>query len=175
MRILALTVLTLTTFASVPSFAQDSKPSDNKPGEVYGGIGYSYYDVGGDVYNGAAVARIGYQVTPKVAIEAEGGIGVKDDELFGVTIETRGTLGAYAVITAPVDEHLSVIFRAGYQHIWIEGALGSVKAQDDDGSLGVGIGIQHMFTDSSGVRADYTRYTKGSGTNSYAVNYIQKF
>lgn len=170
MRKLALSILTVATFVAAPVLAQDSTS-----GKVYAGVGYNYYETTDNANNGALVGRLGYQFTDNFAIEGEGGVGVQDDKILGVKISTRGTLGAYAVAIAPLSENFSLIGRVGYQHIWVEAKLGSVKVEADDGSFGIGVGAQYMFDDANSIRGDYTRYTEDDGADSFAISYIRKF
>lgn len=168
MRIFALAVLAVTAFASAPSFAQDAA------GQVYINGGYNHFQTK-TADTGTVNGRIGYQITPNFAVEGEGGFGVNDDKVNGVTVKNRGTLGAFAVASAPVAERLSLIGRAGYVHQWGEAKTGAVKVKDDDGSFAVGVGGQYMLDDANGIRVDYTRYTEGKGSNGYAVSYVRKF
>jgi hypothetical protein len=168
MRIFALAVLAVTAFASAPSFAQDAA------GQVYINGGYNHFQTK-TADTGTVNGRVGYQITPNFAVEGEGGIGINDDKVNGVTVKTRGTLGAFAVVSAPVAERLSLMGRAGYVHQWAEAKASGVKAKDDDGSFAIGVGGQYMLDDANGVRLDYTRYTEGKGTNGYAVSYVRKF
>jgi outer membrane immunogenic protein len=168
MRIFALAVLAVTAFASAPSFAQ------NAAGQTYINGGYNHFQ-NKTSDTGTLNGRVGYQFTPNFAVEGEGGIGVNDDKVNGVTVKTRGTLGAFAVVNAPVAERLSLIGRAGYVHSWAEAKAAGVKVKDDDGSFAVGVGGQYMLDDANGIRLDYTRYTEGKGANGYAASFVRKF
>jgi outer membrane immunogenic protein len=99
---------------------------------------------------------------------------VTDNEA-GVKLRTRGTLGAFAVATAPVAERFSLIGRAGYVQTWAEAKALGIKSERDDGSFAVGVGGQYMIDDANGIRADYTRYTKDDGRDGVAVSYVRKF
>lgn len=177
MRILTLSVLAVATLAAAPSFAQDSNG-----GNTYVTLGYSQFQFARnaaagtpEVELGSITGRIGYQFNPNFAIEGEGGFGVNDDKVLGVTVKGRGTLGAYVVGIVPVGEKFSLLGRAGYQQAWVEAKLGSIKVKDDDGSFAIGVGAQYMFDDANGVRADYTRYTENDGTDGFAISYVRKF
>lgn len=169
MRIFALAVLAATAFAAAPAFAQDSAA-----GQVYVNGGYNHFQVGKSD-TGTLNGRIGYQISPNFAVESEGGFGINDDKVNNVTIKTRGSLGGFAVASAPVGERLSLMGRAGYVHRWTEAKAGSVKTKDDDGSFAVGVGGQYMFDDANGIRVDYTRYTEGKGSDGFAASYVRKF
>ena len=168
MRIFALAVLAITAFASAPSFAQDAA------GQTYINGGYNHFQTKTSD-TGTLNGRVGYQFTPNFAVEGEGGIGVNDDKVNGVTVKTRGTLGAFAVVSAPVAERLSLIGRAGYVHRWSEAKAAGVKVKDDDGSFALGVGGQYMLDDANGLRLDYTRYTEGKGANGYTASFVRKF
>jgi outer membrane immunogenic protein len=175
MRFFALAILAVTAFASAPSFAQTATASNPLVGRTYVSGGYDHTQTAAKINTGTVSGRVGYNFTPNFGVEGQGGIGVNSDRLLGVEARTRGTLGAFAVASAPVAERLSLIGRAGYVHTWAEAKSGAVKVRGDDGSFAVGAGAQYMVDDANGIRADYTRYTEGKGADGFAVSYVRKF
>jgi outer membrane immunogenic protein len=170
MRIFALTILATTVFAAGPSFAQSVAPLTN----TYVNGGYNALQ-SGRINTGTVQGRIGYNFTPNLAVEGEAGLGGFKDTIGGVELRTRGTLGAFAVASAPVADRFSLIGRAGYVQTWAEAKAFGVKSTSDDGSFAVGVGGQYMIDDANGIRADYTRYTEGNGRDGVAVSYVRKF
>ena len=167
MRFFALAILAVTAFASAPSFAQTM-------GSTYVNGGYNHLQ-SGRINTGTVQGRVGYNLNPNFAVEGEAGLGVLSDDIGGVKVRTRGTLGAFAVATAPVADRFSLIGRAGYVQTWVEAKALGVKSEADDGSFAVGVGGQYMIDDVNGIRADYTRYTKDDGRDGLAVSYVRKF
>jgi outer membrane immunogenic protein len=136
--------------------------------------GYNHLQ-SGRINTGTVQGRVGYHVTPNFAVEGEAGLGGVTDTVGAAKLRTRGTLGAFAVATAPVAERFSVIGRAGYVQTWAEAKALGVKTERDDGSFAVGVGGQYMLDEANGIRADYTRYTKDDGRDGVAVSYVRKF
>lgn len=117
-------------------------------GRVYGGLGYTHYDLE-SAEVGAATGRVGYRFHPNFAVEGEGAIGVDDDE----GAELDSAYGVYGVGILPVTSNFDVFARAGYQSIE---ATRPGPDIDDDG-LGYGVGANYRLSERVGVRADYTR------------------
>jgi outer membrane immunogenic protein len=170
MRIFALAILATTAFASAPSFAQTTPSLSN----TYVNGGYNALQ-SGRINTGTVQGRVGYKFTPNFAVEGEAGLGGVTDNVAGVKLRTRGTLGAFAVASAPVAERFSLIGRAGYVQTWAEAKALGIKSTSDEGSFAVGVGGQYMIDEANGIRADYTRYTKNDGRDGVAVSYVRKF
>ena len=174
MRFFALAILAVTAFASAPSFAQTASTAGPMMSNTYVNGGYNALQ-SGRINTGVAQGRVGYNFTPNFAVEGEAGLGGVTDKIGGVSLRTRGTLGAFAVASAPVAERFALIGRAGYVQTWAEAKALGVKSESDDGSFAVGVGGQYMIDDANGIRADYTRYTKDNGRDGVAVSYVRKF
>jgi hypothetical protein len=154
-----------TSMLAAPALAQDTG--------TYANFGYTHVD-NDDITNGLLGARYGYAVNPNFAVEGEAGIGVIDDTVLGVDVNTDFALGAFALARLPVSENLRLHARAGYQHQWVTAEAGSVKVEDDDGSFALGVGGQVDISDRSGIRADWTRQTDDD-IDTFAVAYVLKF
>jgi outer membrane immunogenic protein len=174
MRLFALAILAATAFASAPSFAQTATGSDSLSSNNYVNFGYNHLQ-SGSINTGTVQGRVGHAFTPNFAIEGEAGLGAVTDKVAGVKVRTQGTLGAFAVASAPVAERFSVIGRAGYVQTWAEAKALGVKTESDEGSFAVGVGGQYMINDANGIRADYTRYTENDGRDGFALSYVRKF
>lgn len=174
MRFFALAILAVTAFASAPSFAQTAAASNPLLSNNYVNGGYNHLQ-SGRINTGTVQGRVGHNFTPNFAVEGEAGLGGVSDTVGGVKVRTRGTLGAFAVATAPVADRFSLIGRAGYVQTWAEAKALGVKSEADDGSFAVGVGGQYMLDEANGIRADYTRYTKDDGRDGVAVSYVRKF
>ncbi|MEN9856487.1 MAG: hypothetical protein RLZZ157_1613 [Pseudomonadota bacterium] len=170
MRFLALAILAATAFASTPSFSQTGPVLSN----TYVNGGYNQLQ-SGRIDTSTVQGRVGYNLSPNFAIEGEGGLGGVRDKEAGVSTRTRGTLGAFAVASAPVAERFSLIGRAGYVQTWSQAKQAGFKTDSDEGSFAVGVGGQYMLDDANGIRADYTRYTEGKGRDGVALSYVRKF
>ena len=165
MRVLALAALAATVIGATPALAQDTGS--------YVNFGYSHVDAD-DITQGLIGARYGYNINPNFAVEGEAGIGVVDDTVAGVDVNTDFALGAYALARFPVTENLSPHGRAGYQHQWVTAEGFGVKADEDDGSFAIGVGGQVDLTETAGIRADWTRQTEDD-TDTFSVAYALKF
>ena len=174
MRFFALAILAATAFAAAPSFAQSIASNSPLLTNTYVNGGYNNIQ-SGRINTGTYQGRVGYGINPNFALEGEGSLGGASDRVAGVAVRTRGTLGAFAVGTAPVADRFSLIGRAGYVQTWAEAKAFGVKSQSDDGSFAVGVGGQYMLDEANGIRADYTRYTKNDGRDGVAVSYVRKF
>jgi hypothetical protein len=167
---LAILAAAATIAFAAPALAQTTSP------DVYVNGGYNHVWAGDDdVSTGTLTGRVGVMATPNLGAEVEGGLGIIDDEVNGVTLRTRGTLGAFAVARAPVATNMNLLARMGYLHTWAEADAGAISVKDDEGSFALGVGAEYMLDDRNGLRADYTRTTKGDGTNGFGVSYVRKF
>ena len=174
MRFFALAILAVTAFASAPSFAQTVTGASPLLSNNYINGGYNALQ-SGRINTGVVQGRVGHAFTPNFAVEGEAGLGGVTDKVAGVSLRTRGTLGAFAVASAPVAERFALIGRAGYVQTWAEAKALGVKTERDEGSFALGVGGQYMLDDANGIRADYTRYTKDDGRDGVAVSYVRKF
>jgi hypothetical protein len=137
----------LALLAAVAALALMTAPQ-SASAQAYVGAGYTNFDYdGGDV--GAVTGRLGYRLSPHLAVEGEASTGVDDDD----GIELNHNLGAYARAILPVTSNFDVHGRVGYTTSEVDTPLGDV---DDDG-LAYGAGAEYRFTQNFGLRADWTR------------------
>jgi outer membrane immunogenic protein len=164
MRALVLAALA-TTMLAAPALAKDTGS--------YANFGYTHVD-DNNVTNGLLGARYGLAVNPNFAVEGEAGVGVIDDTVRGVEVNTDFALGAFALGRLPVSENLRLHARAGYQHQWVTTKAAGIETDDHDGSLAFGVGGQVDISERSGIRADWTRQTNDD-IDSFSVAYALKF
>ncbi len=149
---------------AVPAFAHADEVT------AYGNIGYSNVDI--DVVTlGTITARFGVRVTPHFGIEAEGMVGVADDDFFGTPVELKREFGAFAVATFPLTPNVDVFARVG-------GATATIDIggfEDNSNGAAYGAGAQFFFDESNGVRVDYTKYELTEDADVWSVSYVRKF
>ena len=140
--------------------------------------------------------RLGYRINDFFAVEGEAGFGLGGDDfdrtvpidLLGnsVNVDTNVTLDvknyyiAFARGILPVSEDLDLFARVGYGQATAEadiigtvsGFTASGSAEDDASGLAYGVGAQFNFTESDGIRADYTRLDE---TNIISLAYSRRF
>lgn len=149
-----------------------------------------YATIGGailhsDPLNLAVVqGRVGARFATYFGVEAEGALGGTADSITsgGTTVRfrARSEIAGYAVGFIPVTPKTDVLVRIGYGtstlHAKVAG-LGSANLDLD--SANYGVGVQHMFDDNNGVRADFTRFDfQDSGPDNadvWSVAYVRKF
>jgi hypothetical protein len=165
------TTVALVLASSLLGGAVMAEPASNG---VYGNVGITQRHTN-TTDTLSLTGRLGTNLTTNFGLEAEGGIGIDGDRVLGVKIRDTSNLGAYAVGRLPVSDNLSLLGRVGYHHTWAEAKALGVTATSDDGSAAVGIGAEFMFSDSNGIRADYTRFTEDKGVDNFGVSYVHKF
>jgi outer membrane immunogenic protein len=149
-----------------------------------------YATVGGavlhsDPLNLAVVqARVGARFATYFGAEAEGALGGTVDSITSggstVRFRARSEIAGYAVGFVPVTPNTDVLVRIGYGTNTIHAKVVGVGSADIDlNSVNYGVGVQHMFDDNNGLRADYTRLEfQDSGLESadvWSVAYVRKF
>ncbi len=167
MKVVKIIALGITALGvSVVAQAQDSN--------AYVNLGVKTYEF--DTYN--VMGRLGYNVSKNFGIEAEGSIGIIDDELIsGVDLETQWDLGAYVVGRVPVSKKLDLFARAGYTtvNIHVEGT-GVQTADFNADGFAVGGGLQYNISDLNGIRIGYT-YNEADGLDADVIDlsFVRKF
>lgn len=166
------TTIALILASSLLGGAAMAEPAANG---VYGTVGITQHHASNsDTLS--LTGRIGTNLNTNFGLEAEAGIGIDDDNIAGlVSFRNTADLGAYAVGRLPVSENVSLLGRVGYHHNWQEAKYLGVSLTNDDGSAAVGAGAELMFNETSGIRADYTRFTEGKGVDNFGVSYVHKF
>jgi outer membrane immunogenic protein len=172
MRKFVIAAAAILTLVSTTGHAETS-------GKLYGGLGYN--TLGDDDFNlGTIIGRIGYDITPNFAVEAEAGFGITEEKLnvgFGATAKAKvdSSFGAFVVGKYPASDKFEVFGRLGYTTTKIGVDTNFGNGSGDIDSFAVGVGGQYMIDDKNGIRADYLRLTEDEGANSFSVSYVRKF
>jgi hypothetical protein len=130
-----------------------------------GGVAVFQADAGPDeVELGAFMARAGFDLGPNFAVEAEGAIGLQDDDFtvagtsYDVGIDNQ--VGGFAVAKAPLGP-VDVFGRVGYANFSIDDDSPGSTAPDGSGlAYGGGLNFNILFIRA---RAEYTRYEVDEG------------
>lgn len=143
--------------------------------ETNGSVGYSHFSVSSTDLN-AITGHIGWnnsesQPAVVLGVEGEASIGIGDDTSgTGASRQSSklsSEFGAFGVASAVVSDTFSVFARVGYANIDIKNTLGTgstaTHASYNEGGLAYGAGLNWLLTDTTGVRADYTRYDVNIG------------
>jgi len=136
-----------------------------------------------DSYN--LTARLGYQFTENLSVEGQGSFGIADDDVAGFDVGVDNSFAAYVRASAPLSEQFSIFAKGGY-HFTQFGVDGNgVDASLDVDGFAYGAGVEFMFDDANGLRADVTFLDSSddtingvdfSGTaETYAITYVRKF
>ncbi len=140
--------------------------------------------------------RLGYRINDFFAVEGEAGFGLGGDDFdravpinvlgnianvdTNVTLDVKNYYIAFARGILPVSEDFDLFARIGYGQATAEadivgtfsGFTASGSAEDDASGLAYGVGAQFNFTESDGIRADYTRLDE---TNIISLAYSRRF
>lgn len=174
---------------ATPTFAQGFGQ------ETYLNVGYTNFaldeaggrDVSESDFNlGTVTGRVGAKLNPNFGLEAELGVGVRDqEEAFGATTissKLKYEAAAFLVGFLPVTPSTELFARAGVGVTEIESEVrGPTSSQEESGGdtvFGLGVGVQHFFDGVNGVRGDYTRYSgddDGAEFNALSVAYVRRF
>jgi len=124
--------------------------------------------------------KAGYQFTDYFGVEAQGSVGVIDDEQtiagFDVDIGYDYLVGGFGVAKFPLDNGFEIIGRAGYYYGEVSAEAAGESISDDQDGFALGAGAQYLWDGVNGIRADYT-YLDGDGGHADFVSlaYVRKF
>ncbi|OIQ67498.1 hypothetical protein GALL_509210 [mine drainage metagenome] len=142
--------------------------------QVYGTVGYA--DSEG---LGVVQARLGYRFATYFGVEAEAGVGVKEDtvHMSGVSVKLKeqSQAAAYGVAFLPVSPKVDLFARVGYGTVRAKASVPGFSASDNGDDWAYGVGAQFFFDDHNGLRADYTKFSTGDYSNTWSVAYVRKF
>ena len=169
---IALAATAVTGFA-VTAQAQDSAAYINLGAEA---VEFDSYNLTG---------RLGYQFSENLSVEAQASFGVIDDDIEGFNVGVDNSYAAFIRGALPISEQFSLFVKGGYHFTQF-----GVDGQGLDESLDLegfafGGGVEYMFDDVNGLRADVTYLDSNddningadlSGTaETYAITYVRKF
>lgn len=152
-------LITLGMFAGTcnSASAQDSGP--------YASLGLAHATSNaeefGDVKKNSAQAqaRVGYAITPNIALEAEGSFAAQKTDVNGPPVAVRLLLdhyvAAFAVARLPLSEDFSVHARAGYAAGTAALETPGARETESFDDLAYGVGMSYHW-DRNAIRADYT-------------------
>lgn len=161
-------------------------------------------EVGGET--NALFLRTGYAFTPYFSLEGEATFGIDDGEFdfdadeddfdfddnddgdLEDTLRVGGDLGLdylaalYGRFTYPVSDRIDLSARAGYAFAEIDTSFDDINGEEitvagsSEGGFAFGAGAGFDLTESSTIRADYTRYEfDGANADGLSVAYEYKF
>lgn len=141
-----------------PALAQSATEGSNQGFSA--SVGYSHWDAD-DGSLGAVTARGRYMFTNYVGGEVEASFGVKDESGYGYKLSIDNSFGGFAVLGAPVTERFDVFGRLGYATTSFDAEYFGYSGSADIDGVAYGVGANYFFTDSFGVRGDFTKYDGG--------------
>jgi hypothetical protein len=141
-----------------PALAQSATEGSNQGFSA--SVGYSHWDAD-DGSLGAVTARGRYMFTNYVGGEVEASFGVKDESGYGYKLSIDNSFGGFAVLGAPVTERFDVFGRLGYATTSLDAEYFGYSGSADIDGVAYGVGANYFFTDSFGVRGDFTKYDGG--------------
>jgi hypothetical protein len=166
--------------------------------QVYAGGGYTAFTyertetptfsgVTDDLTFGAVTGRVGYQVNPFFAMEAEASFGVSgggEAQLLGLppsvpaqyaSIDLGNTFGGFAVAKLPIPMVGDLFARAGIGNIEVDANPGTGLGQLGGGGAAYGAGVEiNMFAMLRG-RVEYTLYDIDEGFDAISASLLMKF
>lgn len=150
--------------------------------ELYMNGGLSIFDTDDATINALNV-RGGVEFNELLGAEFEAafGLGAEDiDGSSGAQIEVENQFSGFFVGRYPVYPKADVLARIGYTTGELQTSNSGVSSDAEIDGLAFGIGGEYMFTDTFGVRGDYTRIEADDdqfdgGINVFAVGGVFKF
>jgi hypothetical protein len=173
--------------AAAALFAAGAASAQMAP--LYGNLGYTHYGAeaeGEELNLGAITGRVGSRLSPYLAVEGEGSIGVRDEEETSGGVTTSLGLNyqllGFVVGMLPISPEADLFARIGYGvtdlEFEVSGPGFTDTASDSEGTLALGAGGQFFFDGLNGVRAEYTRYDfqdDGGDIDSLSIAYVRRF
>ena len=137
-------------------------------GTSYVGLQYAIVEVDfdgiGDVEPTALIGKFGHFVNDNVAIEGRLGIGLQDDELFGVDVDIENIFGLYAVFhsAGSTTRFYGVL---GYSDAEAEFSGPGGSADGDESSISFGFGAN-----IGKLNLEYMSYIDEDDTDATAIS-----
>ena len=148
---------------------------------AYGDLGVERInvDVGANDFNyNNLMVRGGWRFNNYFGVEGELGRVLRDDKITINNVEVKGkmnwTAGVYGVGYLPISENFDLIGRIGYRQDSVKFTSPALPAgvSAKDGGIAWSVGGQIFFTESQGVRLDYTQ---GQDVKTVRLGYTIKF
>ncbi|HET9161662.1 MAG TPA: outer membrane beta-barrel protein [Caulobacteraceae bacterium] len=158
--------------------------------QVYGTIGYSYYDTQ-TINLGGPTARIGWKSPTPLGLELEGSIGTDKDTTgkIGpdvVRVQLQNQWAGYVTATGKIGDSFEAFARVGYGSTSLKASSTATSLtttpftfHDTFDSWNMGVGGQFVYDGVNGIRFEYTRmhFTDDGidDSNTYTISYVRKF
>jgi outer membrane immunogenic protein len=175
-------MITAAVAVAAASFAAPALAQDANPRPVYGNLGYTFIDGGNGANLGAATGRLGYRFNKFLGVEGEAALGVDSDETYiGSTrfnTKLKHSFAGYGVGYLPLTQQIELFGRAGYGTNRIRVRSPLISDSTSRESWNYGGGVQYLFNDQNGVRAEFTRHDLDNGPghfNAWGLSYVRKF
>ncbi len=163
---------------TIAAIGVSAAPAMAETSGFYGNLGYTHVMLS-DGNLGAIGGRVGYTLNDSFAIEGEANFGISDDVImesgFGVTVELKHEVGAFAVGKLPVSESFEFLGRIGVVSAELEASLLSASASGSDTAVAYGVAGQYNFNESHGVRVGATGYGFDGIDAAIDVSYVVRF
>ena len=114
-------------------------------GETYGGVQYSIVEIDldgiGDVEPTALVGKLGVFVNDNIALEGRFGIGLQDDDIFGIDVDVERIIGFYGVFHANTGGDATVYGVLGFTEAEAELSIPGDSVTEDESDVSYGFGV----------------------------------
>ena len=122
---------------------------------------------------GVLQGKLGWRPLRYLGVEAEGGIGVDEDQVFLGSVKVEREYGAFAVGYLPLMQTVDVFARAGYISVELESSTANAQDQDSSGA-GYGLGAI-WYVGPLDVRFEFTRYDVENTADAYMISLGSRF
>ena len=140
-------------------------------GYTYGSLGVNMYDVDAEEALGIQ-GRLGYQFSPVLGVEAEGSVGVTDDDIGAINFDPQYQIAGFGVAKLPLGPRFSAHARGGYHNT--EAEFNGVSASED--GFAYGAGAEYRLNPRDSLRFDYTNYeVAGANLDSVSLAFQRRF
>lgn len=125
--------------------------------QPYVGLDYTHLDAD-EVDLGALTLKGGYQLNDWAAVELRGGVGVDDDNYYGVKAELEHYVGGYFRAGLPNDSAIYPYVIAGYTHGKVKASFARFSESESDGDFSYGIGASLRLSELWSANLEVMRY-----------------
>jgi len=149
--------------------------------QTYGKVGVTSADYGDQF----TALNLGYGVdlSPNLALEATGDIGLSDKtyNVSGVNVKAKldYQIGAFVVGKLPISPNVNLTGRLGYMQAKLKASAGGFTASDTASGAAIGVGLTcfpHGGKNGFSIDATHANFGSKNGTaNIYQVSYIRRF
>lgn len=134
---------------------------------AYYGVGVTQHSID-DTGDGVDVmtldGRFGTYFNENFSGEVRLGVGITDDDIFGVDVEVKNFYGAYLRAGLPAGESFYPYVIAGYSRIKLEASGFGASASDSESDVSYGLGADFSVSDNVDITLEFMRYLDKDGT-----------